>query len=71
MTDDLAGAPPDRSDEDDRLAHEFKNHMAVVVGFCDLLLTELPPDHPLRNDLEQIHLASHAAVALLPKIFQR
>ena len=69
MTNDLAGALPD-SDANDQLVHEFKNHMAVVVGFCDLLLSELPPDHPLRTDLEQIHLASHAAVALLPRLFR-
>ena len=71
MTNDLAGALPDRSDADDRLAHEFKNQMAIVVGFCDLLLSELPPDHPLRADLEQIHVASHAAVALLPRLLER
>jgi hypothetical protein len=70
MTNEPSGALPD-SDANDQLAHEFKNHMAVVVGFCDLLLSELPPDHPLRADLEQIHLASHAAVALLPRLFRR
>jgi len=71
MTNDNAGQVPDCADADDRLVHEFKNHMAVVVGFCDLLLSELPPDHPMRTDLEQIHVASHAAIALLPRLFQR
>ena len=70
MTND-AGPLPDGSDADDQLAHEFKNHMAIVIGFSELLLSELPPDHPLRTDLEQIHIASHAAVALLPRLVRR
>lgn len=70
MTNDIGGALPD-SDADDQLAHEFKNQMAIVVGFCDLLLSELPHDHPLRTDLEQIHVASHAAIALLPRLVRR
>ena len=71
LTNNLAGALPDPSDTHDRLVHEFKNHMSVVVGFCDLLLSELPADDPRRNDLEQMHVASHAAVALLPRLLRR
>ena len=24
--------------------HQLKNHIAIIVGFCDLLLTEIPED---------------------------
>jgi hypothetical protein len=63
----MSGAS-DRTDANDQLVHELKNHFAVVVGFCDLLLTELPEDDPKRADLQQMQQAEHAAVALLPNL---
>jgi hypothetical protein len=29
----------------------------------------MPDDDPRRNDLQQMHQAGHAAVALLPRLF--
>lgn len=61
-----AGIPPD-----DPVLHEFKNHLSVIVGFCDLLLTELPEADPKRADIVEMHRAAHAALALLPRLSTR
>ncbi|OFW06015.1 MAG: hypothetical protein A3I61_14090 [Acidobacteria bacterium RIFCSPLOWO2_02_FULL_68_18] len=52
----------------ERLVHEFKNHLSVIVGFCDVLLRELPEGDAKRADLAQIQRAALAAVALLPEL---
>ncbi|MSO31089.1 MAG: hypothetical protein EXQ48_09165 [Acidobacteria bacterium] len=59
-------SPSDRVTHD--LVHEFKNHLAVIVGFCDLLLRELPDGDPRREDILQMHKAGHDAIALLPRL---
>jgi hypothetical protein len=47
------------------VVHRLKNHIAIVVGFCDLLLSEVPEDDPHHGDLAEIHKAAHEAMALL------
>lgn len=63
MTDPL---PSDIGRDD--LVHEFKNHLSVIVGFCDVLLRELADDDVKRADVIEIQRAALAAVALLPRI---
>ena len=66
---DLPGTPPaGGADSHAKLVHEFKNYLAVIVGFCDLLLSELPADDPRRADVEEMHKAGHAAITLLPRL---
>lgn len=36
------------------VAHEVNNMMSAVLGFGELVLQELPVDHPQRDDVEQI-----------------
>jgi len=52
----------------ERLLHEFKNHLSVIVGFCDVLLRDLPEDDLKRADVIEIQRAALAVVALLPQI---
>jgi sensor histidine kinase regulating citrate/malate metabolism len=52
----------------DDLVHEFKNHLSVIVGFCDVLLRDLAEDDIKRQDVMEIQRAALAAVALLPRI---
>jgi hypothetical protein len=60
---------PKDTETRDQVVHEFKNQLAVVLGFCDLLLAELADDDPRRTDIQQMHEAGHAALALLPRLF--
>ena len=48
--------------------HQLKNHIAIIVGFCDLLLTEIPEDDRRRADFLHIHKAGRDAMALLPEV---
>jgi len=59
---------PTSSDSIDQLVHEFKNRLSVIVGFCDVLLRELPDDDVKRADVSEIQRAALALVALLPQI---
>ena len=47
--------------------HTVKNHLAVIVGFCELLLAATPADDSRHADLQEIH---HAARELMV-IFKR
>ena len=66
--DDTTRVDPNASHPHDQVVHEFKNQLAVIVGFCDLLLAELPEDDARRTDIQQMHEAGHAALALLPRL---
>jgi hypothetical protein len=48
------------------LIHRFRNHLAVVISFSELLLLELH-DEAHRSDVLEIHRAASAAMALLPQ----
>jgi hypothetical protein len=65
------GIPSGEIADGDRLVHEFKNYLAVIVGFCDVLLSELPDDDPKRADVLEMQKAARAAVTLLPDLSAR
>jgi hypothetical protein len=65
------GQPSAKIPDGERLVHEFKNHLSVIVGFCDVLLRELPDGDPKRADVVEIQKAGHAALALLPELTAR
>ena len=46
--------------------HRLKNKLSVILGFCELLISDLPDDSPHRNDLLQIQIAAKAALSELP-----
>ena len=60
-----------RGPEDIPIIHEFKNHLSIVVGYCELLLQERLDDHPARADLLEMRKAAEAALALLPELSLR
>ena len=59
------------SERESVLLHEFKNHLSIIIGFCDLLLTDLPADDPKRNDVTEIRKAGQAALDLIPELSAR
>ncbi len=46
------------------IAHDFNNLLTVITSYSDLLLEDLGPDDPHREDLAQIRKASESAAAL-------
>jgi hypothetical protein len=45
--------------------HTLCNQVAIVVGYCELLLDEVPPGSPLRADIEEMHKAALKAMHML------
>jgi two-component system cell cycle sensor histidine kinase/response regulator CckA len=46
------------------VAHDFNNLLTAILGYCNLLLDEMPTDAPPRPDLEEIRSAGERAAAL-------
>jgi CheY-like chemotaxis protein len=46
------------------VAHDFNNLLSVILSYTHFMLDELPPDSPLRADVEQIHRACTRATDL-------
>ncbi|MCX6545883.1 MAG: PAS domain S-box protein [Acidobacteria bacterium] len=43
------------------VAHDFNNLLSPILGYAELLLTELPADHPHREPVSIIHAAADRA----------
>ena len=55
--------------DDDKNRHDFKNQLAIIRGFAEILLDEAAADDPRRPDLEEIHKAAVAALDLLARVY--
>jgi signal transduction histidine kinase len=55
--------------DDRKLRHDFKNQLAIIQGFAEILVADALPDDPRRRDLEQIHKAATRALELLTRMF--
>ena len=53
------------------LVHQFKNHLSIIVGFCELLLAGSQEMDQRHQDLIEIHKAAYAALALVPELSKR
>lgn len=45
--------------------HTLRNHLAIILGYAELLLQDAEPDDPRRDDFEEILKAARAAVQLV------
>jgi PAS domain S-box-containing protein len=50
------------------VAHDFNNLITVVMGHAELLLLDVPPDHPHRWELEEIRAAARRAAGLTQQL---
>jgi PAS domain S-box-containing protein len=46
------------------IAHDFNNVLSVILSYAELLLGQLKPDEPMRDDIEEIRKAGHRAADL-------
>jgi two-component system cell cycle sensor histidine kinase/response regulator CckA len=46
------------------VAHDFNNLLTAILGYCSLMLDEIPAEDPLRPDLVEIQSAGERAAAL-------
>lgn len=54
---------------DNKNRHAFKNQLAIIFGFSEMLLAEAAADDPRRRDFDEIHKAATAALDLLARVF--
>lgn len=50
------------------IAHDFNNILSPIIGYTEIAVDQLPPDHPVRADLEQVMSAAHRAKELVRQI---
>ena len=55
----------------DQVIHQLKNHLAVIVGFTDLLIAGVPEGDRQAADLHEVHRAARQAMAVLPEVARR
>ena len=46
------------------VAHDFNNILGVIIGYSDLLISDLDPESPFRNFVEEIQAAAERASGL-------
>ena len=51
--------------------HRLKNHIAIIVGFTELLIADCADDDPKRADLLEVQKAAHEAMAVMPEVARR
>ena len=56
---------PQRESE---VIHRLKNHLCIVVGFCELIVADCAQDDPRRRDLLEVLKAAQDAVAMMPEV---
>jgi len=44
--------------------HTVKNHLAVIMGFSELLLAETPPEDRRHEDLQEIYRAARELMVI-------
>lgn len=57
--------------KEDDLIHRLKNHLGIIVGFCDLLLAEFPSDDQRHADLLEVQKAARDAMMMMPEVARR
>jgi len=65
--DERPAANPGRRLGDPEFEHSLRNQIAIVVGYCELLLDEVPEDADLRADLMEMHKAAVTAMEMLKR----
>ncbi len=50
------------------IAHDFNNLLTVIMGYSQILLTELGPQHPLREKIEETLKAGGKAASLIRQL---
>lgn len=55
--------------DDETCRHDFKNQLAVICGFAEILLLESGPADRRRLDFEEIHQAALTALELLGRLY--
>ena len=50
------------------LIHDFRNLLAVIVNYCELIAEETGDPEAVRTDIQEIRTAAERAIALTDKL---
>ena len=50
------------------LIHDFRNLLAVIVNYCELIAEETGDPEAVRADIQEIRVAAERAIALTDKL---
>ena len=50
------------------LVHEFRNLMAVVINYCELIVDETQDPEAVKADIAEIHTAAERALVLIDEL---
>ncbi len=50
------------------LIHDFRNLLAVIVNYCELIAEETGDPEAVRTDINEIRVAAERAIALTDKL---
>ncbi len=50
------------------LIHDFRNLLAVIVNYCELIAEETGDPEAVRTDIQEIRVAAERAIALTEKL---
>jgi hypothetical protein len=64
----MSAEPQGKSRADAEMIHRLKNHLAIVVGFADLVVAETPEGDPRFADLLEIQKAARDALAMMADV---
>ena len=62
---------PDDGNREPPELHQLKNHLSIIIGFCDLMLGDLSQNDPKRFDLQAVRKAGQDALDLIPSLAAR
>ena len=60
----MASSRPPLSLDSDQV-HELSNHLAVILGFIELVIAETKPDDPRLSDLTEVRDAALEAAKII------
>ena len=62
-------AGEEHSEEGNRvLIHDFRNLLAVIVNYCELIAEETGDPEAVRADIHEVRVAAERAIALTEKL---
>ena len=65
------GGGPERPDPDRVLVHDFRNLLAVIVNYCELIAAETTDTEAIKADVAEIRIAAERALELTDKLRHR
>ena len=65
------GGGPERPDPDRVLVHDFRNLLAVIVNYCELIAAETTDPDAIKADVAEIRTAAERALELTDELRHR